>query len=72
MNAERAHALAAAAALALQRVGRGNDVPGAVAGVTDRARTRHLGAAGTRDLGTDEPMTTDAVWIDRRNDVAGF
>jgi methyl acetate hydrolase len=36
-------------------------VPGVVAGVVDRENTLYLGAAGSRDLGTGEPMTTDTV-----------
>ncbi len=55
----RTEAIAAAADAVVQRVG--NDVPGVVAGVIDRDNTLYLGAAGSRDLGTAEPMTTDTV-----------
>jgi methyl acetate hydrolase len=36
-------------------------VAGVVAGITDHERTLYLGAAGVRDVGTGEPMTTDTV-----------
>ncbi|UZJ24011.1 beta-lactamase family protein [Rhodococcus antarcticus] len=55
----RTEAIAAAADAVVQRVGA--EVPGVVAGVTDREQNLYLGAAGSRDLGTGEPMTTDTV-----------
>ena len=55
----RTDAIAAATDAVVQRVG--HDVPGVVAGVTDREQNLYLGAAGSRDLGTGEPMTTDTV-----------
>lgn len=55
----RADAIAAAADAVVQRAAA--DVPGVVAGIIDRENTLYLGAAGSRDLGTGEPMTTDTV-----------
>lgn len=55
----RTEAIAAAADAVVQRVGA--DVPGVVAGITDREQNLYLSAAGSRDLGTGEAMTTDAV-----------
>jgi methyl acetate hydrolase len=58
----RPDAIAAAADAVVQRVAKADPgVPGVVAGVTDRRSTLYLGAAGSRDLGTGEPMTTDTV-----------
>ncbi|GAB2938450.1 serine hydrolase domain-containing protein [Rhodococcus aerolatus] len=56
---QRAGAVAEAADAVVQRVA--PTVPGVVAGVIDREDTLYLGAAGSRDLGTGEPMTTDTV-----------
>lgn len=56
---QRTDAIAEAVDAVVQRVGK--DVPGVVAGVIDRENTLYLGAAGSRDLGTGAPMTTDTV-----------
>ena len=39
-----------------------NGVPGVVAMATDREANVYEGAAGVRELGKDEPMTTDTVF----------
>ncbi len=41
---------------------RENGVPGVVAMATDRQENFYEGAAGKRDLGKDQPMTTDTVF----------
>jgi methyl acetate hydrolase len=56
---DRTEAIAAAVDDVVQRSVPG--VPGVVAGITDHERTLYLGAAGVRDTGTGEPMTTDTV-----------
>ena len=38
-----------------------NQVPGVIAMATDRKKNIYEGAAGVRDLGTGQPMTTDTV-----------
>lgn len=45
-----------------QAVQRHGGVPGVVAMVTDRNSNIYEGAAGSRTLGKDEPMTTDSVF----------
>ena len=49
-------------ALLTQTTQRHGGVPGVVAMVTDRDGNFYEGAAGTRELGQDQPMTTDAVF----------
>ena len=41
---------------------RENGVPGVVAMATDREDNFYEGAAGKRELGKDQPMTTDTVF----------
>ena len=48
-------------ALLTQTTQRHGGVPGVVAMVTDRDGNIYEGAAGMRELGQDQPMTTDAV-----------
>lgn len=48
--------------LLTQATRRHGGIPGVVAMVTDRQRNTYEGAAGTRQLGQDQPMTTDAVF----------
>ena len=43
-------------------VNRAGGVPGVVAMVTDRNRNIYEGAAGKRELGNKQPMTTDSVF----------
>jgi methyl acetate hydrolase len=57
---DRTEAIAAAADDVVQQAVPG--VPGVVAGITDHERTLYLGAAGVRDLGTGQEMTTDSVF----------
>jgi methyl acetate hydrolase len=45
-----------------QTTGRHGGVPGVVAMATDRHGNFYEGAAGTRELGQDRPMTTDSVF----------
>ena len=49
-------------ALLTQTTQRHGGVPGVVAMVTDRDGNIYEGAAGTRELGQRQPMTTDAVF----------
>ena len=49
-------------ALLTQTTQRHGGVPGVVAMATDRDGNIYEGAAGTRELGQDQPMTTDAVF----------
>lgn len=43
-------------------VGRAGGAPGVVAMATDRKANFYEGAAGVRELGKDQPMTTDSVF----------
>src|SRR3954452_16942542 len=56
---DRTEAIAAAADEVVQQAVPG--VPGVVAGITSTERTLYLGAAGVRELGTDQEMTPDSV-----------
>ena len=51
----------AADAVLTNTVAASGGAPGVVAMVTDRQRNVYEGAAGTRELGKDAPMTTDSV-----------
>lgn len=57
-----ARAKAALDALLAQTTQRHGGVPGVVAMATDRDGNFYEGAAGTREWGRDDPMTTDAVF----------
>lgn len=52
----------AADAVLAYTVGRAGGAPGVVAMATDRQGNFYEGAAGKRELGKDEPMTTDTVF----------
>lgn len=52
---------AAADAVLSYTVGRAGGAPGVVAMATDRAGNFYEGAAGVRELGNEQPMTTDSV-----------
>jgi len=49
-------------AVLTQTTGRHGGAPGVVAMATDRQGNFYEGAAGTRELGQDRPMTTDSVF----------
>lgn len=49
-------------AVLAQTTGRHGGAPGVVAMATDRQANFYEGAAGTRELGQDRPMTTDSVF----------
>src|SRR5690349_21587854 len=59
MNRERLQTLADD--ILARTVGAAGGAPGVVAMVTDRGGNLYEGAAGKRELGNDQPMTTDSV-----------